>query len=104
MAFTDPFPGLQKPLKGGDLVNALRLDLSLEQDAIATYSAHVEASNDAIVKAALNDIADEERTHSGELLRLIDYLNEDEQDYILKGYKEIETKFPKIKYGISKKE
>jgi rubrerythrin len=104
MGFTDPFPGLTKPLRDGDLVRALRLDLAAEEDAINLYSSHIDASNDAIIKAALTDIVGEERTHAGEILRLIGYLTEDEQDFILKGYEEINRKFPKIKYGISKKE
>jgi len=104
LAFTDPFPGLKTPLKNGDLVRALRLDLAAEEDAIHLYTAHADATDNILVRALLVDISNEERIHAGELLHIIDALNEDEQDFILKGYSEVDKKYPRLKYHISGKE
>ena len=63
--FTNPFPaGLPADgkMNRAELVRALRLDLAAEQDAIALYTAHAEATQESEVKKALLSIADEERS------------------------------------------
>jgi rubrerythrin len=90
MAFQDPFPGLKKPLDRQDLIRAMRLDLAAEQEAIATYSAHADATSDLLAKKVLTSIINEERTHAGEFLRLIQLFTNDEPDFQIKGYEEVD--------------
>jgi rubrerythrin len=98
MAFQNPFPGLSTPLNTLDLVRALRIDLAAEEEAIHLYTAHADATDNEIVAGALLDIADEEKVHAGEIIRLIDYLDPGESKLLEKGAAEIEKKFPEIRY------
>jgi rubrerythrin len=98
VSFTDPFPGLSKPLSDEDLIRALRLDASAELDAISLYGSHKDSTTNVVVKAALDDIINEERIHLGEFERLIEVLTQDEADFMLKGAHEIEQKFPNLRY------
>ncbi|MDD5045373.1 MAG: ferritin family protein [Dehalococcoidales bacterium] len=94
--FTDPFPGLSVPLRDGDLIRALRLDLAAEEDAIHLYSSHADAAENVMAKTMLLDIANEERVHAGEFLRLIEILTEDERKWMKQGAVEVSNKFPKL--------
>ncbi len=68
-----------------ELIQALRVDLAGELEAIIGYEAHAMAANDERVKKVLYHIADEERQHVGELQQLIFLLNPHEREYIDKG-------------------
>lgn len=109
MAFADPFPGLKKPLYGGDIVRALRLDLAAELEASNMYEAHADAiaesptlsnSQRSMLSDALRDISDEEKVHHGELLRLINYMTNNAEGMAIEaGEKEAESKFPGLTPG-----
>ena len=45
----------------------------------------------------LNDIANEERVHAGEFLRLLSELAPDEDKYFAEGSKEVELEIKKLK-------
>ena len=90
MSFTDPFPGLCKPLNKADLIRALRLDLAAEEDAVSLYTAHADATSDPLARAVLTSIADEERVHAGEFIRLLQLLSGDENRFQLRGYEEVD--------------
>ncbi|MDP9860336.1 rubrerythrin [Olsenella profusa DSM 13989] len=62
----------------GELIQAIRADLSGELEAIYGYDAHVQATDDPVAKAVLADIRDEEKAHMGELLTLLKYLDPQE--------------------------
>lgn len=90
-AFLEPFPGWgAQKMSNTELVRALRLDIAGELEAIATYDAHAEACSDAFVKEILTDIANEERVHVGELLRLVQKLASDEEKYLVQGMEEVD--------------
>lgn len=99
MAFQNPFPGLSKPLDDNDLVRALRLDLAAEEEATFIYTAHADACRHPAVRKALNDIANEERVHAGEFLRLIQLLTHDEPKFQLEGYEEVDKVFEALSPG-----
>jgi rubrerythrin len=103
MNFANPFPGISetRPISRGDLIRALRLDLAAEEEAIHLYTAHTEATDEPMAQTVLQDIANEERKHSGELLTLIAELT-DETDFLVEGTKEVQAKFPAIKAGFPK--
>ena len=91
--FTDPFPGIKEinPMSKVDLIRAIRLDLALEQDATAVYTAHAEASPNTLATKVLRSIANEERVHIGELLRLIETLDPEETKFLENGAAEVEN-------------
>jgi rubrerythrin len=91
--FTDPFPGIKEtnPMNITDLIRALRLDLAAEEDAISLYSAHSEATNNSLAKKVLMSVADEERVHAGEFLKLIEILDPGEKKLLENGAIEVEN-------------
>ncbi len=74
-----------------ELIRALRLDLSAEHEAVHTYLAHANATDDPLAKAVLIDIANEERVHVGEFARLISLLTGDEDEHLRKGMAEVDA-------------
>jgi len=90
--FIDPFPGVipDRPLSDGELVRTLRMSLAAEHEAVHLYLAQAEATNNKLAKKVLTDIANEERVHAGEFMRLIAILTGDEDKYLAKGKKEVD--------------
>ena len=66
-----------------ELTRALRDALIDEQNAIIKYEAIVDASTDDKVKKVVQDIADEERVHVGELMQLLSEITGKEEDAFL---------------------
>jgi rubrerythrin len=87
----NPFiANVPKQMTTDELIQALRLDIIGEYEAIITYEAHVAATDDTNVKKILLHIADEERQHIGELLQLVNRLCPKEQQNIDKGKTELD--------------
>jgi len=89
--FTNPFSGMvpDRKLTLGELVTALRMNLSAEEDATSLYLAHADATDNALAAKVLRDIADEERVHVGEFQRLICILLKDEDVWLAQGAAEV---------------
>jgi rubrerythrin len=88
--FLNPFSGMvPRKLTKPELIRALRLGLSAEQEAVHLYLAHADATDDELAKAVLTDIANEERVHAGEFLALIKRLAPDEAAYLEEGAGEV---------------
>jgi rubrerythrin len=89
--FTNPFSGVvpARKLTTSELIRALRLNLSAEEDAVHVYESHADATDNALAKAMLHDIADEERVHVGEFQRLISILAQDEDALLAEGAGEV---------------
>ena len=82
----DPFVGnVPRQLSADELLQALRVDLAGELEAIVGYEAHAMATSDTRVKKVLAHIADEERQHVGELQQLLFMLNPNEEQMIQQG-------------------
>ncbi|GAB4263434.1 MULTISPECIES: ferritin family protein [Deferrisoma] len=90
--FGSPFSGLanDRKLTREELIRAIRFMVSAEYEAIQLYMQLAESTDDALAKAVLKDIADEERVHAGEFLRLLHHLAPDEQTFYEKGAEEVE--------------
>ena len=90
--FLNPFSGKvpERELSLGELVRAIRLDLAAEQEAIHLYMAQADATDNALAKEILTDIANEERQHAGEFMRLIQILTGDEDKWLAEGAKEVD--------------
>jgi rubrerythrin len=82
----NPFVGnVIKPLSNDELVQAIRVDITGEYEAIIGYEAHSMATNDERVKKVLQNIANEERKHVGQLEQLVALLNPQEAQSIEQG-------------------
>jgi len=68
----EPFVGnVQKQMTLDEVIQALRVDIAGELEAIIVYEAHIMAITDERVKKVLRHIADEEKQHVGELQQLL---------------------------------
>ena len=92
--FFNPFSGTvpDRKLTKDELLRAIRLDIAGELEAIHGYLAHADATDNALARAVLTDIANEERVHAGELIRLLGILTNGEEDgYLMKGKLEVDA-------------
>ena len=92
--FGAPFSGLAKERKvtPEELIRAVRFMIAAEYEAIQLYMQLAESTDNELAKDVLVDIANEEKVHAGEFLRLLKELSPDEQNYYDKGAKEAEEK------------
>lgn len=82
----NPFvANVSKQMSSGELIQALRVDIAGELEAIIGYEAHSMSTNDERVKKVLSHIADEERQHVGELQQLLYILSPSESQQTEKG-------------------
>jgi rubrerythrin len=72
------------------LIRAIRLNIAAEHEAIHLYMAHAEATDHALAKRVLVDVANEEREHVGEFMKLLEILAEDEVEWMSHGWEEVE--------------
>ncbi|MFA0815518.1 MAG: ferritin family protein [Anaerofustis sp.] len=97
--FGQPFSGLKhdRKLTDAELIRAIRFMVSAEYEAIQMYMQLAESTDNKLAIDVLTDIADEERVHAGEFLRLLHELAPDEQKYYAEGAKEVEDEIDKMK-------
>lgn len=95
--FGSPFSGLAKDRKvtKEELIRAIRFMVSAEYEAIQLYMQLAESTDNKLAQEVLKDIANEEKVHAGEFLRLLKELAPDEQKFYEKGYKEVEEEIEK---------
>ena len=93
--FGNPFSGLKSDrlLTNAELVRAVRFMISAEYEAIQLYMQLAESTDNALARQVLVEIADEERVHAGEFLRLLHELDPEEQLFYQQGAKEVEVGF-----------
>ncbi len=97
--FGHPFSGLAKERKISDveLIRAIRFMISAEYEAVQLYMQLAESTNNKLAIEVLMDIADEERVHAGEFLRLLKELDPDEERFYAEGAEEVEEEIEKLK-------
>lgn len=89
--FGQPFSGLKKEkLTDEELIRSIRFMIAAEYEAIQLYMQLAESTDNELAIAVLKDIADEERVHAGEFLRLLKELAPDENDFYEDGAEEVE--------------
>ena len=90
--FVNPFSGVvpDRKMTLSELLRALRLNLAAEEEAVHLYEAHADATDNALAKEVLHDIADEERVHAGEFQKLLNILLPDEAKLLAEGAEEVE--------------
>jgi len=97
--FGSPFSGLanNRKLTNEELIRAIRFATAGEYEAIQLYMQLAESTNNKLAIKVLKEIADEERVHVGEFMRLLHELAPDEKKFYVEGAKEVENKIKKIK-------
>jgi rubrerythrin len=95
--FGNPFSGLKKDRKVTDeeLIRAIRFMIAAEYEAIQLYMQLAESTDNKLAQEVLKDIADEEKVHAGEFLRLLKQLAPDEQKFYDEGAEEVEEEIAK---------
>jgi rubrerythrin len=97
--FGTPFSGLSndRKLTDEELVRAIRFMVAGEYEAIQMYMQLAESTDNKLAVEVLKDIADEDRVHAGEFLRLLRELAPDEEKFYAEGAKEVEEEIEKTK-------
>ena len=97
--FGSPFSGRasDRKLTDEELIRAVRFMIAAEYEAIQLYMQLAESTDNPLAIDVLKDIADEERVHAGEFLRLLRELAPDEGNFYAEGAKEVEEEIEKSK-------
>ncbi|MHB8074230.1 ferritin family protein [Desulfosporosinus fructosivorans] len=97
--FGNSFSGLAKDRKltEQELIRAIRFMISAEYEAIQLYMQLAESTDNKLAIEVLTDIADEEKVHAGEFLRLLKELAPDEEKFYREGAQEVEEEIESIK-------
>jgi rubrerythrin len=97
--FGSPFSGLRndRRLTKEELVRAIRFMVAAEYEAVQLYMQLAESIDHKLAIEVLKDIADEERVHAGEFLRLLRELAPDEEKFYAEGAEEVEEEIKKMR-------
>ena len=97
--FCSPFTVMKgdRKLTHEELVRAIRFMISAEYEAIQLYQQTAESTDNPLAREVLLDIANEEKEHAGEFLRLLRELDPEEENFYKEGYEEVEEMIEKIK-------
>lgn len=90
--FANSFSGLalDRKVTHEELIRAIRYMISAEYEAVQLYMQLAESTDNQLAKDVLVEIADEERVHAGEFLRLLNELAPDEEKFYQEGREEVE--------------
>ena len=96
--FGSPFSGLARKEKvtPEELIRGIRFFIAAEYEAVQLYMQMAESTDNKLAIAVLKDIADEERVHAGEFLRLLKELAPDEEKLYADGAGEVEEEIEKL--------
>ena len=93
--FRNPFDVLKndRMLTHDELVRAIRFMVAAEYEATQLYEQLAESTDEVLAQNVLRDIANEEKVHAGEFLRLLKELQPDEEGFYQQGALEVENEF-----------
>jgi rubrerythrin len=96
--FGNPFSGLaaDRKLTETELIRAIRFMVAAEYEAVQLYMQLAESTDNKLAIEVLKDIADEERVHAGEFLRLLNELAPDEEKFYAEGSEEVQEMIEEI--------
>ena len=99
--FGTSFSGLahDRKLTHEELIRAIRFMIAAEYEAVQMYTQLAESTDNKLAIEVLKDIADEERVHAGEFLRLLKQLAPDEEKFYDEGAEEVEEEIDKLEKG-----
>lgn len=82
-----PYTG--KKMNKQELLQAIRLDIIGEFDAIIQYQNHIMETDNELARKVWSDIRDEEKVHVGELMALLAVLDPQEAQLLNEGEQEV---------------
>ena len=96
--FGHPFSGLAKDRKltKAELIRSIRFMIAAEYEAVQLYTQLAESIDHKLSIEVLLDIADEEKVHAGEFLRLLKELDPEEEKFYAEGAEEVEEEIEKF--------
>ena len=99
--FGSAFSGLahSRKLTKAELIRAIRFLVAAEYEAVQMYMQLAESIDNKLAAEVLENIANEERVHAGEFLRLLRELAPDEEKLYAEGAREVEEEIKKVKKG-----
>ena len=88
-SFGSPFSGFESEhkLTKDELIRAVRFLVASEYEATQLYMQLADSIDHPFAQAVLKDVADEERVHAGQFLKLLFHLAPDEEKFYQKGAK-----------------
>jgi len=86
-----------RKLTKGELIRAIRYSIADEYEAIQVYMQLHDSTDDKLAKNVLLDIANEEKEHVGEFLRLLKHISPEEFEHYEEGAKEVEEMMKELK-------
>lgn len=90
--FANVFSGLnnERKLTKDELIRAMRFNIAAEYEAVQLYMQLAESIDNELAKKVLIDVANEEKEHAGEFLRVLRELSPEEFEFYKKGEEEVE--------------
>jgi rubrerythrin len=97
--FGNAFSGLaiERKMTHNELVRAIRFMVAAEYEAVQIYVQLADSTDNELAKKVLWDVANEEKVHAGEFLRLLKELAPDEEEFYREGAEEVEEEIAKLK-------
>jgi len=97
--FCNPFTVLKhdRNVTPAELVRAIRFMIAAEYEAVQLYQQLAESTDNRLAQEVLHDIANEEKEHAGEFLRLLRELDPEEEKFYKEGAEEVEEMIAKLK-------
>lgn len=97
--FATPFAGMHadRKLTKEELIRAIRYNIAAEFEAIQLYVQLHDSITDKVAQKVLLDVSNEEREHVGEFMRLLRYLDPEEEGYYKNGEEEVEEIIESLK-------
>lgn len=92
-----PSSRAEEKLNRGELIRAIRFMIAAEYEAVGLYTQLAESIDCKRTRTVLLDIADEERIHAGEFLRLLQEFDPEECILYKEGAEEVEELLKKAK-------
>jgi rubrerythrin len=86
-------------LNDRELIRALRVAIAAEHDAASFYENIADSINDKTIKAQLQDIANEEKVHVGELEQILSTIDKEDQKFLDEGKQEVSKESSLPSYG-----
>lgn len=86
----NPIDSSKEKLSKNENVEAIRLGIIAELDAINLYMQLADRVSDEKIRSVFLDIANEEKTHMGEFLELLKRYDDEQAKRLINGSKEVE--------------
>jgi rubrerythrin len=85
-----PYTKQDRMLNFEELKRAIHQMIATEHEAVHLYTQLADSTDNKDVKKVMNDVANEEKVHIGEFLKLLFRLDPKEKDYYKEGFKEVD--------------